>query len=109
MALVLAALSAGAPWSARPAAATAGLDACLHRLLPPGIDVARLGARAQASKPVGLAECLRLAGVMDAAPGWDWVPAQVSEDFATGRIVTVDGWQLSQTEAWLCAALHASG
>ena len=32
---------------------------------------------------------------------------QIAEDFATGRVVTLAGWQLAHTEAWLCAAIHA--
>jgi hypothetical protein len=32
-----------------------------------------------------------------------WIERQVRDDFATGRIVVVDGWVLSATEARQCA------
>ena len=51
-------------------------------------------------------EASALSGV--SRTGWDWVPARVAEDFAAGRVVSVDGWQLSETEARLCAALPAA-
>jgi len=35
--------------------------------------------------------------------------ARVREDFAAGRIVMLDGWMLSATEARLCALALRSG
>lgn len=36
------------------------------------------------------------------------VAARVSNDFANGRVVMVEGWMLSQTEARLCALAQLS-
>ena len=34
-----------------------------------------------------------------------WIDRAVREDFAAGRLVDLDGWQLSETEATICAVL----
>ncbi len=34
-----------------------------------------------------------------------WLDAAVRQDFAEGRMVDLDGWQLAETEAMLCAAV----
>jgi hypothetical protein len=38
-------------------------------------------------------------------PGHDRVVRQIREDFAHGRVVVLDGWVLSETEARLCAVM----
>lgn len=35
--------------------------------------------------------------------------ARVRDDFAAGRVATVNRWMLSQTEARLCALVHLAG
>jgi hypothetical protein len=99
---------------ARPAAADTGLRAMLRTVLPPGLDPDGIGrlVAAQALDRPGRAVCLARAGApaalwqAEGAARWDWVARQVAADFAAGRIVAVDGWQLAASEAWLCAALH---
>lgn len=95
----------------RPAAAR-DLHAVLAGILPPGLNPSALGAAMCATArregaPLNAATCLRMAGVPGTSAGWSWVAAQVAEDFAEGRMVDVQGWQLAHTEAWLCAALTA--
>ncbi len=34
-----------------------------------------------------------------------WVDKAIREDFAAGRMVDLDGWQLAETEATLCAVV----
>ena len=79
------------------------LRATLAAILPPGLDPAQLGAELHATAPIPLADCLQRAGLANRATLAD----QIAEDFATGRVVTLAGWQLAHTEAWLCAAIHA--
>ena len=38
-----------------------------------------------------------------------WVDGAIREDFAAGRIVDLDGWQLAETEATLCAVAATRG
>lgn len=88
---------------AGPAAAQQpGLRAALRHHLPPGLDPAALGAALRAAHPAcSTQDCLARAALADPAA----LPAQSAADFAEGHTVIVDGWVLSRTEAWLCAAL----
>jgi len=91
-----------------PAHADAGLRACLADVLPPALDPLAIGWAVLATQgpDCDAAACLRHAGRPAAIPPvWGWVAAQVRDDFAAGRIMQVAGWQLSRTEAWLCAVL----
>ena len=36
-----------------------------------------------------------------------WADAAIREDFAAGRVVDLDGWQLAETEVTLCAVVAA--
>lgn len=81
------------------------LRASLDGILPRALDPGHLGAALHTPAPVCLADCLHHAGTL--VPEHAWVAAQVAEDFARGRVVNVNGWRLSHTEAWLCAAIHA--
>ena len=38
-----------------------------------------------------------------------WVAGAIREDFAAGRIVDLNGWQLAETEATLCAVVATRG
>jgi hypothetical protein len=71
-------------------------------LLPPGLDPLAIGAALRAVHPgCTRADCFAHAALADLAA----LPSVAAADFAAGRTVTVDGWILSHTEAWLCAAL----
>lgn len=81
----------------RPSAAAA-----LRRHLPPGLDPHAIGAALRAAHPACTqADCRARAALPDLAR----LAAASSADFARGDTVTVDGWVLSRTEAWLCATL----
>lgn len=83
-------------------AASSALTAALRDVLPPSLDAGALGRWLRAAHPACTpAECLVRAGVRDLAT----LPSRVAADFAAGRVVAVDGWLLSRTEAWLCAAI----
>jgi len=74
----------------------------LRRILPPGLDPAAIGAALRASYPgCTRGECRTRAALADLAN----LPARAAADFAAGRTVTVEGWILSRTEAWLCATI----
>jgi hypothetical protein len=78
------------------------MEAALRLVLPPGLEPRALGAALRAAHPDCTAqECL----VRAALPDLSVLPARSAADFAAGDIVAVDGWILSRTEAWLCAAL----
>ena len=78
------------------------IAAALRAILPPGLDPYRLGAQFHVDQPnCNPAHCLDRATLPDLAA----LPARVAADFAAGDTVTIDGWVLSRTEAWLCAAL----
>lgn len=74
-----------------------------------------LGANLHAAATIPLADCLHRAGFGGplpdratlAAQTTAQITAQITDDFAAGRVVTLAGWHLSRTEAWLCAAIHA--
>ncbi len=112
LALVLG-LAAAAPRTAHAATFRArglgakDLHATLAAILPPGLDPARLGAELYAAAPIPLADCLHRAGLCGPLPSRATLTAQIANDFAAGRVVTIAGWHLSRTEAWLCAAIHA--
>ena len=89
-----------------PAAHNPNLRTRLAALLPPGLNPAAIGAALQAQTPTPFAACLDTAGC-SLAPSPAWLAGRVTEDFTTGRTLTVAGWHLSHTEAWLCAALQA--
>ena len=65
-----------------------------------------------AGRPAGLAALLWPGG---SGREWEWdveecrrrVDRQVRRDFDEGRIVTIEGWMLSVTEAQVCALLAA--
>ena len=94
-------LAAAAPQSAHAAT----LRTTLASILPPGLDPATLGAELHAAGPIPLADCLHRAGLASTIP--DHLAARITDDFAAGRVLTLAGWHLSHTEAWLCAALHS--
>ena len=95
-----------APWP--PTSRASKLRALLAALLPPSLPARQLGAQLRASRPATFAACLARAGVCQATLTPAHLAAQVAEDFAAGRVVSVAGWHLARTEAWLCAALDAS-
>lgn len=101
-AILLAAVAGAAPPVLAAPADT--LEDTLREVLPPGLDPRALGERLLAERQgtPHRAACLAHAGG-PAAPRD--LKARVAADFAAGRILAVDGWQLSATEAWLCAAL----
>ncbi len=83
-------------------AAPSATAAALRRGLPPGLDPHQIGAALRVTHPdCSTADCLARA----ALPNFADLQARIAADFAAGRTVTVDGWLLSHTEAWLCAAL----
>ena len=96
--VILGLLSAPLAWSwpsRSPAAA-------LRQHLPPGMDPHAIGAALRAAHPgCTTADCHTRAALPDLAR----LPAASTADFARGDTVTVDGWVLSRTEAWLCATL----
>lgn len=116
LALVLG-LAAAAPRAAHPAMLRANnlharnLHATLAAILPRGLDPAHLGAELHAAAAIPLADCLHRAGLRgpfpDRATLAAQIAAQITDDFAAGRVITLAGWHLSRTEAWLCAAIHA--
>ena len=84
------------------ASRAASLATSLRQHLPPGLDPRALGAALRAAHPgCTAADCLARAALPNPAD----LPARSSADFAAGRTITVNGWVLSRTEAWLCAAL----
>jgi hypothetical protein len=96
LALLPAALLAPHGADAAPSAAA------LRRALPPGLDPYAIGTALRATHPAcSTADCRARAALPNPAD----LPARIAADFAAGRTVTVDGWVLSHTEAWLCAAL----
>ena len=88
---------------------TTSLRANLAAILPSQLDPEILGAELHANAPVSFAGCLHRAGLPGAILDRAAIAARVAEDFAAGRVINVAGWQLAQTEAWLCAAIHAQG
>ncbi len=86
-----------------PHGATAAPSAtALRRALPPGLDPYAIGTALRATHPAcSTADCLARAALPNPAD----LPARIAADFATGHTITVDGWLLSHTEAWFCAAL----
>lgn len=96
------ALAAAFAFLATALAPRPGLAAALHRHLPPGLDPAVLGAALRVAHPTcTTADCLARAALPNPAD----LPARAAADFAAGRTLAVNGWILSETEAWLCAAL----
>lgn len=96
LALLPASLLAPHGADAAPSAAT------LRRHLPPGLDPHEIGAALRATHPTcSTADCLARAALPNPAD----LPSRIAADFTAGATVTVDGWVLSHTEAWLCAAL----
>jgi hypothetical protein len=92
--------------------APAGADrlaTALRDVMPPGLDPLAVGRRLLAAPgaPSCRGDCLARAGVDTALPAAP-LRARVAEDFADGRVVAVDGWRLSATEAWMCAALAST-
>jgi len=90
----------------RPARAAspyqAGVESILARTLPPGLDPRALGRVMRAAHPTCTpADCHAHA----ALPTLAALPSAIAADFAAGHTVTIDGWLLSRTEAWLCATL----
>jgi len=80
----------------------AAVAAMLARTLPPALDARSIGRALRAAHPAcTTADCRARAALADLAA----LPTATTADFATGATVTVDGWVLSRTEAWLCAAL----
>jgi hypothetical protein len=70
--------------------------------LPPGLDPRAIGAALRAAHPgCSAAACRARAALADLGG----LGAASAADFARGDTVTVDGWVLSRTEAWLCATL----
>ena len=102
-------LGLAAVMAPHPAASRASdLRALLAALLPPSLPARQLGAQLRTTSPAAVAACLARAGVCAATLTPARLAVQVAEDFAAGRVVTVAGWHLAHTEAWLCAALDAS-
>ena len=88
--------------AAHPAQATT-LESALRRTLPPGLDPRALGTALRAAHPAcTTADCLAHAAPPD---NLATLPSRSAADFANGHTITVNGWILSHTEAWLCAAL----
>ena len=110
LALILGLTAAATPRAPRAASLrAASLRISLAGILPNQLDPELLGAELHANAPVTVAGCLHRAGATGAVLDHTWIAARVAEDFAAGRVVNVAGWQLAQTEAWLCAAIHAQG
>ncbi len=102
--VLLGGLVAGLAWLAwpRPGAPSLRTAAALRRHLPPGLDPHAIGATLRAAHPAcSPADCQARAALSDLAD----LAAASTADFARGNTVTVDGWVLSHTEAWLCATL----
>jgi len=97
---ILPALAVPPPAAAEPPAyAVAG---ALRRHLPQGLDPHAIGAAQRAAHPTCTpADCHAHA----ALPTLAALPSAIAADFAAGHTVTIDGWLLSRTEAWLCATL----
>ena len=103
-------LAAGRVWArARP-----GVGAGAHPLaglLRHRSSAAAIGERYLRDHPAERAAALRLSGppAAGASDRSDWrrsLQHEVRRDFAEGRVVRVDGWILSRTEARLCAAVR---
>ncbi len=85
-----------------PRLAATPAAAALAAHLPPGLDPRAIGAALRAAHPgCSAAACRARAALADLGG----LGAASAADFARGDTVTVDGWVLSRTEAWLCATL----
>jgi hypothetical protein len=80
------------PLAARPASATA-----LFSHLPSARVIGAAYIRSHPADDFDISEL---------PPDRPAIAARVRDDFANGRIVTVDGWMLSITEARLCALAY---
>ncbi len=104
-------LSAGAGQSARRATAANLAQVLSNRISVIRVGAAYLGTAPEAADPSIVIGRMRRHGdalvraLETGSPGEvrRLVARDVREDFAQGRIVKVDGWLLSQTEARLCA------
>ena len=79
-----------------------------------GADAAEVGRRYLESNG-SEANCELLADLVaanldrDAGEAPEQMAMAASEDFRCGRVVTVDGWLLSRTEARICAIAYLAG
>ena len=76
------------------------------RALPPGEQAALAVGRAYLQQRPEMNDAARLRRLLPAEPPDHperWLADRIREDFAEGRTEIVSGWQLSRTEAVICA------